>query len=728
MQPDIDNAVGALNAIPATIEHDTRAKVGMAFKDACGQFDDYDAWQATNPRYDAAEVRSMWNSYTEGPVKAGTLFKIAAEYGWHGGKPQRKAPAKPQAKPSQAPAKPPKGMSPADVFQRFELATNQHGYVSAKGAQGAPMDALRVVPAGDSLKIAGESMAGYLAVPAYAADGTLQSLQFIPSAGGKKLNLPGASMAGASFTVGELVPGAVVYIVEGVGAAWSCWQATGSAAVACFGSGNMRKVAKELRQRDATAKLVLVPDVGKESDADRIAAEIGAAVARMPEGEPSNFDANDYALRDERDALQMLLEGATEPPKPPPLLKPVSVGDVLTHPSTPPAFIWDGYLPRGEAALFGAHGGTGKSTIALMLGVCAALGRPLFGIGTIPCKVVFASLEDGAGIVRHRLAGICRGWSIDPLQLQGRLHIVDGTEHPELFSAETRGSGETTASYTELCKLVQSEGADLVLIDNASDAFGGDEIQRRQVRAFMRTLKMMARLTDCAVLLLAHVDKSTSRNRTAAGGEAYSGSTAWHNSARSRLFLTRAEDDTLTLEHQKSNFGKLCEPLTLQWLDGGLPQLVAADSGNAFGEAMQQGRADDERAAALLRLIAEFESREQYCSPVATARNNVFATLNSEPAFKKLDLNKESTKRIVNQCQRAKWIEPTGYQKIDRKRGERWTLTAAGRTVAGLSAASAACSRLVEQTAQTAEHAASAACSQGGVGGMEHAASEVPHD
>lgn len=393
-----------------------------------------------------------------------------------------------------------------------------------------------------------------------------------------------------------------------------------------------------------------------------------------------------------------------------PLLKPVSVVDVITNPAPPPGFVWDGYLPRGNVTLMGAHGGTGKSTIALMLAVCAALGRPLFGVDTQACKVLFASLEDGAGVVRHRLAAICKAWLIDPELLRDRLHIVDGTEHPELFAAETRGAGLTTASYYELCRLVQRENVGLVLVDNASDAFGGDEIQRRQVRAFMRALNQVARLTDCAVMLLAHVDKATSRARKAEGGEAYSGSTAWHNSARSRIFLTRGDDGLLTLEHQKSNLGRKREPITLNWFEGGFPQLVDG------GGSRQQGRADDDRAVALLRLMAEFSDRGQYCSPVATARNSVHAMLRSEPDFQKLKLSGDDTKRIVNQCQRAGWIASTTYRKLDRKQGERWTVTGEGRAFA----ASAACSRFVLETAQTAEHAASAACSRGVWGESAH--------
>lgn len=404
-------------------------------------------------------------------------------------------------------------------------------------------------------------------------------------------------------------------------------------------------------------------------------------------------------------------------PEPEPLLKAVSVFDVISNPSPPPAFVWDGYLPRGVVSLIGAHGGVGKSTIALMLAVCAVLGRPLFGVDTEASSALFVSLEDGADVVRHRLAGICKAWLIDPEQLRDRLHIVDGTEHPELFKAETRSAGETTGSYAELRKLVQDTGAGLVLIDNASDAYGADEIQRRQVRAFIRALGSIAKPGNCSVTLLAHVDKTTSRNKKADGGEGYSGSTAWHNSVRSRLFFSRGDDDLLTLEHQKSNFGKRRDPLTLNWLDGGLPQLV---QGSSFDGARQQGRADDDRAAALLRLIAEFEGRGQYCSPIATARNNVFAILRSEPEFQKLKLNSDSTRRILNQCQRAGWIEPMDYRTPDRKSRQCWTITATGCLFAGLPAPSAPSAPSCHESAQSARGAPSAPSFVGGTGESAH--------
>ncbi|MCM3448638.1 hypothetical protein, partial [Bacillus velezensis] len=123
-------------------------------------------------------------------------------------------------------------------------------------------------------------MAGALVVPMIRLDGTLASLQFIATpetakrlkANDKpgKLNLPRSSADGV-FTVGQLSPGGVTYLCEGIGQAWACHQATGCAAVVCFGWGRVRTVAASLRQQDGTARLVLVPDVGKEAEADKLA-------------------------------------------------------------------------------------------------------------------------------------------------------------------------------------------------------------------------------------------------------------------------------------------------------------------------------------------------------------------------------------------------------------------------------------------------------------------------
>ena len=442
---DLERARSALHAIPPDLPRDEWVRAGMAAQAAGLDFDAFNNWSAGVGNYNERDARDTWRSFKPGGVGAGTLFHMAAEHGWRQSEGQAHRPARAslpdvsallrQAPKNAAepPRKPAPGMSPAEVWGRCEAATTAHGYIEAKGAEGVPLSGLRVVPAGDDLRIAGQSMAGALVVPALAADGKLQSLQLIPSPGaGKKLNLPGAPMAGASFTVGETVPGGPVYVCEGIGAAWACWQATGAAAVVAFGWGNVARVAADLRQRDASARLVLVPDVGKESEALRIAAEVGAAVATMPQGEVQNFDANDLAQRDGRDELAALLEAAQEPPKPEPRYKLLGGDELRDLP--PLAWRVRGVLPAvGLAALYGPSA-SGKSFLAFDLACAIAEGYHWFDCRVEAAPVVYAALEGEAGFKLRAQAwemSRCRAlpdglrMMLQPFKLTAPLDVAD---------------------------------------------------------------------------------------------------------------------------------------------------------------------------------------------------------------------------------------------------------------------------------------------------------------
>lgn len=302
-------------------------------------------------------------------------------------------------------------MSAAEVWGRCEPATHRHPYIVKKQAAGVPLDSLRVLPADDSLVMLGTRMAGALVVPVMQPDGALSSLQVIAppdvaerlkAKGSKdKPNLPGHALGNGRFVVGELVPGGVAYICEGIGTAWACWQATGAAAVVCFGSGRVRAVAAELRKRDATARLVLVPDVGKESDAQKIALEVGALVANMPDSEQNNFDANDLAQRDGLDVLAALLEAATEP-APPPLPLSVAFADELPDAFTPPDELVEGVLTAGDGSVWYGDSNTGKTFVLVDLGASVARGVPWMGKRTEPGMMVYLAAESPAS-VRSRL-------------------------------------------------------------------------------------------------------------------------------------------------------------------------------------------------------------------------------------------------------------------------------------------------------------------------------------
>lgn len=720
-------ALSAIHVIPADLSREDWVKVCMAAKDAGLTEAEVDDWSQSAPeKYNATSFRDVWRSIKGGQVTAASLFRMARDYGWTDSRSTSAAASNDgnviasyrallaggPNRASERSNKPTQGVTPADVWKRLQPATNEHPYIVAKRGQGAPLENLRVVPADDTLHIMREPMAGALVVPCWDGD-RLATLQFITvgdtaarlKSAGKptKLNLAGSSVQGW-HTVGEVVPGGRVHVCEGIGQAWACWQATGHAAVVAFGVGNMGKVAAALRQQDPAAFIVLVPDKGKEESSAKIAGDVGAAVVCMPKGEADNFDCNDLAKRDGVDVLADLLTSAIEPNKPEPILRPVGVFDVLTHSSPPQRFAWDGYAPSGVVTLWAAHGGVGKSTCALMLAVAVAIGRPLFGVPTgAPSCAVFVSLEDGADIVRRRLASICRAWAVNPYDL-ANLRIVDGTDNPELFSAEnSRGAGMPTPTHIELVKLAAKDRPALIVVDNASDAFGGDEINRRQVRGFMRQLTALAKACESAVVLLAHVDKNTSRAGTPENSEGYSGSTAWNNSARSRLFMTRKAHG-LVLEHQKSNLGQLREPLKIAWPAGGLPDVSGGGVDFAGLNERAEGREDDIRAAAILRMLDEYASRGQYASPAPTSRMPVHTLLKADREFIKLGMQKDDTRRIVTQCQRVGWLAAEDYRTPDRKPHQKWVVTESGRLYAGLPAPTAPSCAILRQLEDGAQN------------------------
>ena len=406
---ETDRARDALQSIPPDLPREDWVRAGMAAQAAGLDFDTFNDWSAAAGNYSEQAARDTWRSFKPGRgVGAGTLYRMAAELGgWRMGGDRIQATKRPRARPNEATAKPRPRIGAADVWNRCEPATDDHPYIAQK--QGTP-EGLRVVPSDDKLTIQGELMAGALVVPALRPDGSVSSLQFVtlPEVATRlksrgisgKLNLPAATMEGW-FTVGELVPGGVAYVCEGIGQAWACWKATGHAAVVAFGWGRVRAVNAELRLRDPTVQLVLVPDVGKEKEAEKMARNLGAAVAAMPEGWPNNSDVNDLAQRDGFDALEILLSDASTPASLP-LPFSVAFADELPDAFEPADELVEGVLTTGDASVLYGDSNSGKTFFVIDMACAVARGVPWLGRQTEVGMVVYLAAESPAS-VRGRL-------------------------------------------------------------------------------------------------------------------------------------------------------------------------------------------------------------------------------------------------------------------------------------------------------------------------------------
>ena len=266
----------------------------------------------------------------------------------------------------------------------------------------------------------------------------------------------------------------------------------------------------------------------------------------------------------------------------------VPMHDIATVTPIPTRFVLDLLLPRDEVTLLAGHGDTGKTLLALAIACHVACGKDFAGLPVIGGRVLFVSLEDSGDLIKLRIRRIAAEFGLDLAAIANRLTVMDATQTDDTALAyEIAQAGIRRLLFSTVFDQIEAAAAgyDLIVIDNASDAFDANEIERRMVRRFVRVLKRKIAIANhAAVLLLAHIDKHAARH--GASGETYSGSTAWHNSVRSRLALVQ-RDASLELIHEKHNLSKGLEhPIMLQRSELGV--LVPLSS----GETAARSRAD----------------------------------------------------------------------------------------------------------------------------------------
>ena len=249
-------------------------------------------------------------------------------------------------------------------------------------------------------------------------------------------------------------------------------------------------------------------------------------------------------------------------------LTPVSLALFASATYEPTKFVIDPIIPMNSLSLAGGHGEIGKGLLTLALACHVVAGAPWANLPVQQGKVLYLSLEDPPEVILYRLRRICDAYQLDAQTVANGLTVLDGTEADALAQEVSTGGIkgiQATAAMLEFAEALP--GHVMAVIDNVSDGFDGDENSRRQVRVFLKMLARLARSHGVAILALAHIDKAAARY--GANGNTYSGSTAWHNTPRSRLALTKGEDGAITLTHEKLNLGKkLPEPISLSFQEG----------------------------------------------------------------------------------------------------------------------------------------------------------------
>jgi hypothetical protein len=251
-------------AIPSDFPYPEWFKVLCAAKAEGLSIDDVDSWSSTGSNYKGRHdvERTFRNIKMDGGIGPGTLFYLAKQYGWE--ETANLNPERPLAVPVtrrflKKEAAPNSSEILEDITACCEPATASHSYIQKK--LGLP-DSLLVYRGNKT--VAGFNCNGALVLPLSDLDGTLVGVQFIPLKGEKVYPLGTKLPPEACLVIGgELADGGTVYIVEGIGQAWTAQQATKLPAVACCGKARMKGVAEAIHAKFPNLLLVIVPDAEK---------------------------------------------------------------------------------------------------------------------------------------------------------------------------------------------------------------------------------------------------------------------------------------------------------------------------------------------------------------------------------------------------------------------------------------------------------------------------------
>ena len=198
-------------------------------------------------------------------------------------------------------------------------------------------------------------------------------------------------------------------------------------------------------------------------------------------------------------------------------------------------WLWYPYIPFGKLTIIQGNPGEGKTFFAMQLAAACTNRKFLPQMEPFePFNVIFQTAEDGLGdTVKPRLISA----EADP----ERVLVIDDTENP------------LTLADQRIEKAIRENNARLVIIDPLQAFLGANVDMNRanEVRPIFRRLAEMAQNTNCAIVMIGHLNKASGSQSTYRG----LGSIDITAVVRSLLFIGKVKNDQTTrvIVHEKSS-------------------------------------------------------------------------------------------------------------------------------------------------------------------------------
>lgn len=341
---------------------------------------------------------------------------------------------------------------------------------------------------------------GRLVVPLLNKDGSLSTLQYISTDGGKLYHKGGAT-GGKFWSIGNAENPKTIFIAEGFATAATIHEATGSICIVAYSASNIVPVTGIMRETyGATQDIVIVADNDSSGVGMRYAEQASAKHGARIVSPPELGDANDYVANG-GDLLSLLM-----PPKDNWL---VPADDLSTQPS-PIKWLIKGWIQ--EEALIMIHGPSGGGKTFMVLDQCLRIASG--GGEWMGHKVKAGSVGYFAGEGHHGLRGRIAAWK-QKNQI-GKLNMWVSKSGCDL---------NTPAGYQRVREALLSldERPSMIVFDTLHRFLLGDENSAQDTKSMLDACAALMMEFGCTVVLVHHTGVSAETQHRARGSSAWRG-------------------------------------------------------------------------------------------------------------------------------------------------------------------------------------------------------------
>lgn len=480
-----------------------------------------------------------------------------------------------------------------------------------------------------------------LIIPVRNIDPKLATLQAIAADGSRRF-FKGTTHDGGYTVIGDLAKPGPIAFAEGFATGVTIADATGWAVIVCVTAGNMERIARWASHQYAGRDFIVCGDddthledkpggnIGRKKAA-HTALILGARLAfpdlQGADGSDFNDQADHYGVEDVRITLMAAMDQqAPEPSLDSDLADDPADGDDEPRAGLPivspsqwagkpvPAREWrlQDLLPNGQATLFTGAGAVGKSLATQQMTSSIAMGQSFLGVRTFPCPALYITCEDDLDELQRRQVAICHALGVTLEATDGCVFLLSlyGELNNALCTYDDNGKLIVSERYTQIVETCLAQGIRHVTLDNTAHFFIGNEIVRSEVAGFVNLCNRMAREIGGTVVIVGHPNKA---------GDSYSGSTAWENQVRSRIYMEtpKSEDgvvidpDLRVMRNEKANYAQRNKEIRFIWHKGAFALEDQIEEDRELKAESKAMKRDDEL---FLRLLDQLTAEKRHVS------------------------------------------------------------------------------------------------------------------